>query len=51
MAFEEYPKAMHGPEGRYAVVKSKEEEDALGEGWVDGHKFWSAKPEPKKKAK
>lgn len=48
--FQEYPKAMHGPNGEYQVVRSTEEEDALGDGWVDGHKHWAAKnaPAPKK---
>lgn len=43
--FHEYPKAMHGPEDGYAVVNSKEEEESLGAGWVDGHAFWAAKVE------
>lgn len=40
--FQEYPKAMHGPDGAEAVVNSAEEEKALGDGWIDGHEHWAA---------
>jgi hypothetical protein len=41
--FQEYPKAMHGPDGAEAVVSSAEEEKGLGKGWIDGHEHWAAK--------
>ena len=34
---------MHGPNGEYQVVRTADEEDALGERWVDGHQHWAAK--------
>lgn len=40
--FQEYPKAMHGPDGAEATVRSEEEEKALGEGWISGHEYWAA---------
>lgn len=45
----EYPKAMHGPNEAYKVVNSKEEEEALGQGWVSGHEHWAAKAKPEAK--
>jgi hypothetical protein len=48
--FQEYPKTMHGPDGASVAVKSKEEQESLGEGWVDGHAFWSGKAEDQAKS-
>lgn len=50
MEFQEYPKAMHGPKGAYAIVKNAQEEKALGAGWIDGHQHWAAKSAPKKES-
>jgi hypothetical protein len=41
----EFPKVKYqgtAPDAKSVTVTSAEEEAALGEGWIDGHEYWTA---------